>query len=111
MQWIAIIAALGWSLLHVFILFLSTQCIFVLIDFRSATEHKFYHKLLSNSIMFLFYALFIIPFISLGLFYYAVVNIAGWFELKPAIWAFAIWWITLFTFFFLLSVKKSKYYT
>lgn len=105
MQWIAIIAALGWSLLQIFILFLSTQCIFSLIEFRSKKENK-YQKLLSNSIMGLFYSLFILPFISLGLFYFAVVNISGWYELKPAIWVFAIWWGVFFMFFFLLSLKK-----
>ena len=107
MQWIAIFAALGWSLLQIFILFVSTQCIFVLVEFRCSTESKLYQKLLSNFIIGLFYSLFVLPLISLGLFYYAVVNIVGWFELKPAIWIFATWWIVLFTFFFLLSVKKK----
>lgn len=107
MQWIAILAALGWCLLQVFILFLSTQCIFGMVDFRSATEHKFYQKLLSNFIICLFYSLFILPLISVGLFFYAVVNITEWYELKPALWVFAIWWMTLFIFSFLLSVKKK----
>jgi len=106
-QWIAIFAALGWSLLQVFILFISTQCIFALIEFRSATENKLYQKIFSSFIICLFYSLFLLPIISLGLFYYAVVNIVGWYELKPAIFVFAIWWIVLFTFFFLLSVKKK----
>ena len=106
MQGVAILAAFGWSLLQVLILFLATQCIFGLIEFRSTTENK-YQKLLSHSIMCLFYSLFILPFISLGLFYFAVINITNWHELEPAIWTFAIWWGALFTFYSLLSVKKS----
>jgi len=57
--------------------------------------------------MCLFYALFILPFISLGLFYFAVINITGWYKLEPAIWVFAMWWGVLFTFSSLLSVKKA----
>ncbi|MBJ7555146.1 hypothetical protein [Marinomonas spartinae] len=105
MQWIAILAALGWSLLQVFILFLSTQCIFSLIEYKSSTENMC-QKLLSHSIICLFYSLFILPFISLGLFYFAVINITAWSELEPAFWVFAIWWGVLFTFSFLLSVKN-----
>ncbi|PKF60986.1 hypothetical protein CW745_11775 [Psychromonas sp. psych-6C06] len=105
MQWIAILTALGWTLLQVFLLFVSTQCIFGLIEFRTATENM-YQKALSHTIMFLFYSLFILPLISLGLFCFAVVNITGWHELEPAIWIFVTWCGVLFTFFTLLSVKK-----
>ncbi|MCE2596882.1 hypothetical protein [Motilimonas cestriensis] len=105
MLWIAILAAFGWTLLQVFLLFLSTQCIFSLIEFRSETENM-YQKLLSNLIMLLFYSLFLLPLISLGLFYFAVINITGWHELEPAIWTFATWCGVLFTFCSLLSVKN-----
>ena len=71
MQWIAVLAAIGWSFLQVFMLFIATQCVFALVELRSKTEN-IYQKLLSRSIILLFYSLFILPLISLGVFYYQV---------------------------------------
>ncbi|WP_166379354.1 hypothetical protein [Pseudoalteromonas sp. Z9A4] len=107
MQWIAILAALGWCLLQVITLLISSQCIFLMIEFRSDNEHKLYQKLLSNFIIYLFYSLFILPFISLSLFIYGVINITEWCELKPGLWVFAAWWLALFVLSFSLSMKKN----
>ncbi|KAA1154981.1 MULTISPECIES: hypothetical protein [Pseudoalteromonas] len=107
MQWIAILAALGWCLLQVITLLISSQCIFLMIEFRSDNEHKLYQKLLSNFIIYLFYSLFILPFISLSLFIYGVINITEWCELKPGLWVFAAWWLALFVLSFSLSMKKK----
>jgi len=106
MQWIAIAAAIGWSVLHFYILFISTQCIFGIIELASEDEHKLYHKVLTSTIFGLLISLFIIPFISVGLFYYGAFNISGWHELKPALWSFASWWVALFTYSYLISVKR-----
>jgi|GEM_PF-1448394 len=107
MQWIAILAALGWCLLQVILLLISSQCIFLMIEFRSDNEHKLYQKLLSNFIKYLFYSLFILPLISLGLFIYGVINIKEWCELKLGLWVFAAWWVALFVLSYALSMKKN----
>lgn len=107
MQFAAIIAAIGWSLVQIFHLFLAMQCIFCQIEFRSTPEIKLYQKVLSNSIIYLFSSLYIWPFISVGLFYYGVFNISGWYEIKPALWTCAIWWISLILALSLLSVKEK----
>lgn len=107
MQWMAMMALIGWGILQIFLLFISIQCIFCLIEFRSADEKKFYQKFLSNFILLLFYSLFVLPIISFGLFLYATVNIQSWSELIPASFVFLAWWITLFSFTFFLSIKKK----
>jgi len=107
MQWIAILASFGWGFLQVILLFIATQCIFLMIDFRSPIEHKIHQKFLAVFIPYLFYSLFIIPFISFGLFIYGAINITAWGELKPAMWSFFIWCITLIMFCFLLNVKRK----
>lgn len=105
MQWIAIFAAIGWSFLQIFILFIATQCVFALVELRSKTEN-IYQKLLSRTIVLLFDSLFILPLISLGVFYYQVINITSWSELLPAIWLFAMWCGSFVLFLILLDVKS-----
>ena len=105
MQWIAVLAAIGWSFLQVFMLFIATQCVFALVELRSKTEN-IYQKLLSRSIILLFYSLFILPLISLGVFYYQVINITSWSELLPAVWVFAMWCGSFVLFLILLDVKS-----
>ena len=107
MQLIAILAALGWSFLQFICLFVATQCVFGLVDLGTS-KPSFYQKVLMHAVMGAFYSLFILPFISLGLFYFATINIDTWHELKPAIWVFATWCGGLFAFFFLISITESS---
>ncbi|WP_286939005.1 MULTISPECIES: hypothetical protein [unclassified Pseudoalteromonas] len=67
MQLIAILAAVGWSALQVFCLFIATQCVFSIVDLGT-TSPTIYQKILMNAIGATFYSLFILPIISLGFF-------------------------------------------
>ena len=107
MQLIAILAAVGWSTLQVFCLFIATQCVFGIVDLGT-DKPTFYQKTLLNAVGATFYSLFILPFISLGLFYFATINIDSWAELKPAIWVFAAWCGGVFTFLVLISMTESS---
>jgi len=40
------------------------------------------------------------------MFYFATINIQGWYELKPSIWVFVTWCVGLFMFFFFISLTE-----
>lgn len=107
MQLIAILAAVGWTALQVFCLFIATQCIFGIVDLGT-TNPTFYQKILLNAVGAAFYSLFILPIISLGLFYFATISIDSWAELKPALWVFAAWCGGVFAFLVLISMTESS---
>ncbi len=107
MQLIAILAALVWSKLQLFCLFIATQCVFGIVDLGTP-KPTLYQKILLQAVSVTFYSLFILPFISLGLFYFATINIGTWHEFKPAVWVFAAWCGVVFAFLVLITMTESS---
>ncbi|MFG1491782.1 hypothetical protein ABMA58_21200 [Oceanospirillum sp. HFRX-1_2] len=104
MQWIAVLAAAGWCLLQVFLLLLSTQCVFGLVDlgrYRARSPRLF--DLFSSLVMLAFYALLSLPVISCAVFIYGVIGITDWQQLMPGVWVSVGWLAALVLFFLGLS--------
>lgn len=104
-QLVAILAALGWTFLQVCCLFIATQCVFGIVNLGTNSS-SIREKILLHAVTGAFYSLFILPFISLVMFYFATINIQGWYELKPSIWVFVTWCGGLFMFFFFISLTE-----
>ncbi|MBR9829137.1 MAG: hypothetical protein GYB41_10905 [Oceanospirillales bacterium] len=108
MQWIAILAAIGWCFLQAFLLFLSVQCMFGLVDFeRHRSRFPWLDEMFSSLVMLMFYALLLLPFISCAVFIYGVMGITDWQQLMPGVWVSVGWLVTLLLFFVGLTVKEQ----
>ena len=107
MQWLAIFAALGWTVLQFFVFMLSLNCGLGFIGYDPVKKRWMLVFYIVFVLMLASYvSLIILPFVSTGLFWYYSINIAAWGDLKPALWCFAIWWGVLFLFCALLAASE-----